>query len=871
MTALPGTLSFLKGGGQLGRLVVEFPWHTTSMGPIESWPAHVRVSLALMLRSVVPMVMLWGEDGVMIYNDAYSEIAGKRHPQLLGAKVREGWPEVADFNDNVMRVGLAGKTLSYRDQELTLFRDGRPDQVWMDLDYSPLVDSDGNVAGVMAIVLEKTEKVRAMAHIRLERERIAQMFEQAPGFMAMLRGPRHVLELANASYERLVGHRPLIGRPVAEALPEAASQGYIELLDQVFRSGEAYTAHGARFAVDEEPGSPPVERYVDFVYQPVRDQDGEVDGIFVEGSDVTARVAADRRRDMLVELTTRLQETQSAADVGFAGSELLGRGLAVSRVGYGSIDNSDDTLHVERDWFREGVESLAGVTPLRDYGSFIDSLKRGEFIAIQDVRLDTRTKDAAGALESKSARSFVNVPILKQDRLAAVFFVNDDRARDWPQADLALIKEVGDLTLLAAERLRGEATIRDAHDLLDLKVQERTRELMEVEAKFRQAQKMEAIGQLTGGIAHDFNNLLHGISLSLEMLRRVRDSGNVEQWARYFGMADGSVKRAAALTQRLLAFSRRQTLDPKPVDTSELVCGLEDLIRSTVGPEIDVRLDCPRNIWPSKIDPPQLENALLNLCINARDAMSPGGGRLSISLADIQLDASSASRRDLSPGDYVAIRVADTGAGMTEEVRALVFDPFFTTKPQGEGTGLGLSMVYGFVRQSGGNVEIESEVGRGTTVQILLPRFLGQAPARGAAAALVPRSEGAGEVVLLVEDDTTIRPLLTEALDRAGYHVIACARGAEGLNVLQSDARVDILVTDVGLPGGMNGRQVADGGRSSRRELPVLFITGYADASAAVGAGHLPSGMQVIIKPFDVDDFIRRVRAMLPVGEGLAR
>jgi PAS domain-containing protein len=222
----------------------------------------------------------------MIYNDAYSEIAGKRHPQLLGAKVREGWPEVADFNDNVMRVGLAGKTLSYRDQELTLFRDGRPDQVWMDLDYSPLVDSDGNVAGVMAIVLEKTEKVRAMAHIRLERERIAQMFEQAPGFMAMLRGPRHVLELANASYERLVGHRPLIGRPVAEALPEAASQGYIELLDQVFRSGEAYTAHGARFAVDEEPGSPPVERYVDFVYQPVRDQDGEVDGIFVEGSDV---------------------------------------------------------------------------------------------------------------------------------------------------------------------------------------------------------------------------------------------------------------------------------------------------------------------------------------------------------------------------------------------------------------------------------------------------------------------------------------------------------------------------------------------------------------------------------------------------------
>jgi PAS domain S-box-containing protein len=855
--------AFLRRGGKLGRLIAEFPWQTTSMGHLDGWPSHIKVAVSLMLRSVAPIAMLWGEDGVMIYNDAYSELAGKRHPRLLGSKVREGWPEVADFNDNVMLVVLAGETLSYRDQELTLRRNDRPEQVWMDLDYSPLIDADGNAAGVMAIVVETTDKVRATEHIRLERERLAQMFEQAPGFMVMLRGPRHVFELANASYSRLVGQRPTIGLSVDEALPEMESQGFLALLDQVFRSGKAYTARGARLAVVEQPGAPPVERFVDFVYQPVRNLKGEVEGIFVEGSDVTARVSADRRRDLLVELTTRLQSTRTAAEVGFAGSELLGRALDVSRVGYGPIDDEKDTLHVERDWFQEGVESLAGVTPLRDYGSFIDSLKRGEFIAIADVRLDPRTKDAAAALESKSARSFVNVPILKQGRLASVFFVNDDRARSWSQEDLSLVREVGDMTLLAAERLRDEATLREAHDHLEAKVRERTRELMEIEAKFRQAQKMEAIGQLTGGIAHDFNNLLHGLSLSLEMLRRVRDGGNAEQWNRYFGMAEGSVKRAAALTQRLLAFSRRQTLDPKPVDLSHLVCGLEDLVRSTVGPAIEVRIDCPPDIWPSKVDAPQLESALLNLCINARDAMSPGGGRLSISLTNAQLNASSGSQRDLPPGEYVAIRVADTGVGMTDEVRARVFDPFFTTKPQGEGTGLGLSMVYGFVRQSGGHVEIESEVGRGTTVQIVLPRFFGQPPAKSSASSPEPRSEGSGEVVLLVEDDATIRPLLTEELEGAGYHVIACARGAEGLNVLQSDARVDILVTDVGLPGGINGRQVADGGRTSRPELPVLFITGYADASAAVGGGRLPPGMQVIVKPFEIPEFVRTVRAMI--------
>jgi CheY-like chemotaxis protein len=327
-------------------------------------------------------------------------------------------------------------------------------------------------------------------------------------------------------------------------------------------------------------------------------------------------------------------------------------------------------------------------------------------------------------------------------------------------------------------------------------------------------------------------------------------------------MAEGSVRRAAALTNRLLSFSRRQTLDSKPVDLANLVSGLEELVRSTAGPSIALDIACSADAWPTHVDPSQLENAVLNLCINGRDAMMPAGGRLAIGLSNVTLGHGLARERDLPAGDYVALRVSDTGTGMTEQVRARVFDPFFTTKPQGEGTGLGLSMVYGFVRQTGGHVEIESEVGRGTTVQILLPRFLGDAPAQAARVRAPDAAGGSGEVVLLIEDDSVIRPLLTEELERAGYYVIACTRGAEGLNVLQSDARVDLLVTDVGLPGGLNGRQVADGGRATRPRLPVLFITGYADAATAVGAGRLPDGMQVIAKPFLVADFVRKVQGM---------
>jgi PAS domain S-box-containing protein len=721
--------SFLAGAGPMAKLILDFDWARTSLGAIDGWPAHVRCATATMLRSQVAMVMLWGEDGVMLYNGAYSAIAGRRHPGLLGSKVREGWPEVAAFNDHVMQMGLQGKVLSFRDQELTLHRNGRAERVWLDLDYSPLPDAEGRPAGVMAIVVETTAKVQALHHLSGERERLAQLFAQAPGFMAMLRGPTHVFELANPAYLQLVGNRPVLGKGVAEALPDAAAQGYLELLDRVYRSGEPFNASGFRYLRQDDAGGPPVARYVDFVYQPVRDANGAVDGIFVEGVDVTSRTLAEIRREALMALGARFEQARSPADVAYAAAETLGRNLGVSRVGYGSIDAETDVLEVERDWCAPGVETLAGVTRMRDYGSYIDGLKRNEFIAIEDVRLDPRTSATAAALEGKSARSFVNIPVHEHGRLVAMFFVNDAAVRAWSQEELDFIQDVGQRTRVTAERLRSEAARRDSerrlrevNETLEAKVEARTRELMAVEEQYRHAQKMEAIGQLTGGIAHDFNNMLHGIGMSVEVLQRMLESGRLDNWERYIGQSQRSIQRAAALTHRLLAFSRRQALDPRPTDVARLVGGLEDLVRGTVGPSVALEIAAPGSLWQSRVDGPQLENAVLNLCINARDAMQPGGGSLCIALANVQLAPNEAGALGLPAGDYVRITVSDTGAGMPPEVQARAFDPFFTTKAQGEGTGLGLSMVYGFVRQSEGQVRIDSQVGRGTDIHLFLPR-----------------------------------------------------------------------------------------------------------------------------------------------------
>jgi PAS domain S-box-containing protein len=453
------------------------------------------------------------------------------------------------------------------------------------------------------------------------------------------------------------------------------------------------------------------------------------------------------------------------------------------------------------------------------------------------------------------------------------FYTEEDKAADIPRIALETAQSVG---RFEAEgwRVRKDGSRFWASVIIDpirtedgrligfAKVTRDLTEKRETEERLRQSQKMEAVGQLTGGLAHDFNNLLAGISGSIEMMQTRLAQGRAQEVDRYLLAAQGAVKRAAALTHRLLAFSRRQTLDPQPTNPNRLLLELEELVRRTMGPSIEVEVVGTSGAWPILVDPNQLENAILNLCINARDAM-PNGGKLTIETANRWMDTRAARQQDLPEGQYVSICVTDTGTGMPPDVKAKAFDPFFTTKPLGEGTGLGLSMVYGFARQSGGQVRIYSELGEGTTMCIYLPRHNADVAAEeNNAIEDRPLSDGQGEVVLVIDDEPTIRMLIGELLAEAGYAVIEAPDGPAGLKVLESNARIDLLITDVGLPGGMNGRQIADAARVNRPDLKVLFITGYAE-NAVVSKGRLEKGMYVATKPFKMDELAARIREIV--------
>ncbi|PYE23375.1 PAS domain-containing protein [Rhizobium sp. PP-CC-3A-592] len=413
-----------------------------------------------------------------------------------------------------------------------------------------------------------------------------------------------------------------------------------------------------------------------------------------------------------------------------------------------------------------------------------------------------------------------------------------------------------------AERDRAITALRALTDTLEQRVEQRTAALLQAEEALRQAQKMEAVGQLTGGLAHDFNNILAGIGGSLDLMRTRLAQGRIGDIDRYVTGAQSAVKRAAGLTQRLLAFSRRQTLDPKPSDINRIVADMQDLISRSVGPAIAIEAVAAGGLWKAFVDVGQLENALLNLCINARDAM-PDGGKLTIESGNRWLDERTAKERGLEPGQYVSLCVSDTGTGMSPDVIARAFDPFFTTKPIGQGTGLGLSMVYGFAGQSGGAVRIYSEVGRGTMICIYLPRYFGDDESDEAPVEAI-RSVSATDrnTILVVDDEPLVRMVAVEMLEELGHAVLEAEDGPSALKILTSRSDVELLITDVGLPNGMNGRQLADAIRAQRPELNVLFITGYAE-NAVLNHGHLEQGMQVITKPFEADAFARRVSELI--------
>ncbi|HWV12844.1 MAG TPA: response regulator [Sphingobium sp.] len=478
---------------------------------------------------------------------------------------------------------------------------------------------------------------------------------------------------------------------------------------------------------------------------------------------------------------------------------------------------------------------------------------------------------------------FVTPRALKGEQVRGIEFLHHPsqgpsvwtRVSGVPLRDPSNARVTGSISVIVDidEQKRGQEALAQAAQRLEQEVDARTRELREALARLeaeaeeraraeealRQAQKMEAVGQLTGGIAHDFNNMLTGIIGAIDILKRRISSGRLDDLDRFMDAASTSAQRAAGLTARLLAFSRRQSLDSRPTDVCKLIHSLEDLLRRTMSESIEVEILSSSSPPAALVDANQLESAIINLAINARDAM-PDGGRLVLSCEEVELNQECCARNPgVTPGRYIMVGVSDTGVGIDGDTLDKVFDPFFTTKPIGQGTGLGLSMVYGFAKQSNGLVRIESKVGDGTTVRIFLPVADAQPHDEPAESAAI--HHGDGQSVLLVEDDESVRLLVRDVLEELGYKATEAADGQEAVRILESGRRFDLMISDVGLPG-MNGRQLAEIAREHLADLPILFVTGYAEG-AAVRGGFLSDNMQMITKPFQIEMLSARIREML--------
>jgi PAS domain S-box-containing protein len=736
-------------------------------------------------------------------------------------------------------------------------------------------------------VLSRAEAVAAQnAALDEERWRLRTLFQQAPGFMAVLQGPDHVFELANDAYLRLIGGRAIIGKTVREALPDVAGQGFFELLDQVYATGQPFVGRGVRVLLKGDADAD--ERFVDLVYQPIRDRAARIAGIFVQGHDITEQMRAE----------AALREETHALEVLNRTGTVVAAELDLDTVVQTVTDAAVELTGAEFGAFFYNVLNQAGESymlyalsgapraafdrfPMPRNTAVFGPTFRGEgVVRSDDILADPRygKNDPHYGMPKGHlpVRSYLALPVTSRSGevigglffghsqpgvfseraervmlgLAAQAAIAIDNARLFKEAD----REI-------RQRRQAEAALQELNATLEQQVAERTRQLREREDALRQAQKMDAIGQLTGGVAHDFNNLLQVVVGNLEILQRTlpEDAGRLRRAA---DNAMNGARRASTLTQRLLAFSRRQPLDPRPLSPNKLVSDMSELLHRTLGETIAIETVLAAGLWSVEADANQLENAILNLALNARDAM-PSGGKLTIETANTRLDDGYAlAHAEVAPGQYVVICVSDTGTGMSRDVLGQAFEPFFTTKEPGKGTGLGLSMVYGFVKQSGGHVKIYSEPGHGTCVKIYLPRLIGDRTHEETAETTIAPEGTHDETILVVEDDDDVRTYSVEILRELGYRVLEAHDGPSALRLLERQSRVDLLFTDVVLPGGLNGADLARDARALRPGLDVLFTTGYA-RDAIVHHGRLDHGVQLITKPFTYAELATKVRDVL--------
>ena len=812
LAALPRSLGFLAGGGDATRLILARDWSGHLLGDPASWPDTLKSNLSTVLNSPESMILAWGrEDMTFFFNETYFPLLGPRVSWAMGAPFRQVWADAWEQAKPIIDEAFAGRSKRFTDLPWTLDTDRGPASTWFTFSYSRVLDPFGEVTGLFVFTNDTTERVLADSALRQSEERLRLVIEGAKDHVIFTTDPGGIITTWSAGAAAVLGWLPndAIGRSASMIFTEEdrARGADVRELTEAARDGSApderwhLRKNGTRVFLNGSVHPLPV------------DAKGQDRGFIKVARDETSRWQAQRDLERL-NATLEQQVAERTTD--------RNRLWQLS---------SDIMLVASFDGIIEAVNPAW--TRILGW-SEAELVGRPVFSFIHPDDLDP---SIVGASSIVGGQSYAR-------------FENRYRHKDGSYRDIIWAAGPGDGKIIGVGR---NATEEKAA----------ARALAAAEEQLRQSQKMEAVGQLTGGLAHDFNNLLTGITGGLDMLKRRMDQGRTDGIERYIDAAQGAAERAAALTHRLLAFSRRQTLEPKPTDVTGLVAGMRDLIDRTVGPEIAVEVRDDPRLWPTLVDASQLENALLNLCINARDAM-PDGGRITIETENKHLDALSADARDLKPGDYVSLSVNDTGTGMSPEVIARVFDPFFTTKPLGMGTGLGLSMIYGFVRQSDGQVRIHSQVGVGTTMRLLLPRYAGAVKTEADRDAILPETPraDAGETVLVVDDEATVRMLVVEVLEDLGYRAVEASDGAGGLKILRSDVRIDLLVTDVGLPGGMNGRQLADAGRVLRPELKVLFITGYAEA-AVLDQGAFDEDMHIMTKPFSMDGLTSRIRELI--------
>lgn len=693
--------------GEMSERIKAFDWSRTDLGPIEQWGSSLRTAVQFLLASPVPLVMLWGRPGYMIYNDAYSVFAGGRHPYLLGSPVELGWPEVAEFNRNVVDTCLAGGTLSYSSLELVLLRNGQPEDVWMDLYYSPVPGDDGAPAGVMSIVVETT------AHVISERRR----------------------QEAEDAY-----------RAANERLQMALNTGAL-------RGSFVWDIKANRLSGDE--------RFARTFSYPVDDS----------------------RDGLPIEVATEIVHPDDLAAV----NEAINRTL------------------------QTGQPYNAEYRILLPDGSYLWIL-------------------ASGVCEFDEQGEPLRFPGVLID-------INERKL-----AEEALRK----LTRNLEQRVEDEVQARSA-----------------AEEKLRQSQKLEAIGGLTGGVAHDFNNVLQIIAGNLHLLAS-QEPGSPAVKKRV-PQALAAVERGAKLSSQLLAFARRQQLSPAVYSLQRIYDGLAELLPRALGETIQVQVQLPDDPWLIHVDRNQLENALLNLALNSRDAMH-NGGTLRITGTNLLLDNDFCAGKDLIAGEHVRLSVADNGAGMLPDILDHAFEPFFTTKPDGHGTGLGLSMVFGFVKQSGGHIEITSDPGHGTTVHMYFAR--NNQVETPETQPVAHEGNGGQERVLVIEDDPQVRDTTVDLLRAAGYQVHVAPNGDAAMNMLMSGIAVDLIFTDVIMPGQVKSTDIALWAKARQPAVPVLFTSGHTRDTL----GHHPEiapDFLLLRKPYGPDTLIAMIKAALNPAPGL--